>query len=89
MDSPGYPLNSRVSTAVVSIRCRYIYIYIPRPSKGLRFGTPIECSLRGYVSTPLSRTKKTQQDMVITCDNNVHSTIFGRHGWRRAEQQKL
>ena len=40
--------------------------YIPRPSKGLRFGTPIECSLRGYVSTPLSRTKKTQQDMVIT-----------------------
>ena len=48
----------------------YIYIlyhiYIPGPSKGLRFGTPIVCSLRGYVSTPLSRTKKTQQDMVIT-----------------------
>ena len=42
------------------------HVYIPRPSKGLRFGTPIECSLRGYVSTPLSRTKKTQQDMVIT-----------------------
>ena len=39
---------------------------LPRPSKGLRFGTPIECSLRGYVSTPLSGTKKTQQDMVIT-----------------------
>ena len=65
----------------------YAYIYIPRPSKGLRFGTPIQCSLRGYVSTPLSRTKKTQQDMVIY--NDVHSTIFGRHGWRRAEQQKL
>ena len=32
----------------------------------LPIGTPIECSLRGYVSTPLSRTKKTQQDMVIT-----------------------
>ena len=43
-----------------------MYIYIPRPSKGLRFGTPIECALRGYVSTPLSRTKKTQQDMVTT-----------------------
>ena len=43
-----------------------IYIYMPRSSKGLRFGTPIECALRGYVSTPLSRTKKTQQDMVTT-----------------------
>ena len=43
----------------------YIYIYIPRPSKGSRFVTPIECYLRGHVSTPLSRTKKSQQDMVI------------------------
>ena len=43
-----------------------IMMYIPRPSKGLRSGTPIGCSLRGYVSTPRSGTKKTQQDMVIT-----------------------
>ena len=60
----------------------YIYINIPRPSKGLRFGTTIECSLRGYVSTPLSGTQKNTTGYG---DNDVDSTNFGTDGWRRTE----
>ena len=69
--------------------------YIPRPSKGLRFGTPIECSLRGYVSTPLSRTKKTQQDMVITMliapflGDELNNKNFDFGKFRRANDTRL
>ena len=64
-----YRYHIDLCVAAYGPMCIYIYIYIyiyqdlPR---GYVLEPYIECALRGYVSTPLSRTKKTQQDMVTT-----------------------
>ena len=66
----------------------YIYIYYTKTFQAATFWNPYRVFLKGLYTFrhPLAEPRKNATGYG---DNDVDSTIFGRDGWRRAEQQKL